>query len=177
MTDSPTIELTAAPPTVAAPAQRACLCTLGGSLFAVDVRSAREVAVFDGFTVVPRAAPCLVGVANLRGVIMPIVDARPLLGLPPHRASAVITGLVVEGGLLRAAIAIDAALGLEPFGDVIAPEQPGFVLGFLPRSDELIPLLDVPKILSALTVEMGKTSPTEGASVEPPLPDPEEDRA
>ncbi len=176
MTESATMEV-AAPPAVPAAALRACLCALGSSRFAVDVRSAREVAVFDAFTVVPRAAPCLVGVANLRGVIMPILDIRPLLGLPAQRPGAVITGLVVEGALLRAAIAIDAALALEPFSEVFAPEQPGFVLGFLPRGDELIPLLDVPKVLSALTSELGKTSQTQGASLEPPIPDPEEDRA
>jgi chemotaxis signal transduction protein len=169
VTESPvTMESGAAAPAVAAPTLRACLCGLGGSFFAVDVRSAREVAVFDGFTIVPRAAPCLVGVANLRGVIMPILDIRPLLGLPAHRAGTVVTGIVVEGAHVRAAIAIDAALGLEPFGDGIAPDQPGYLLSFLPRGDELIPLLDVSKILSALTFELEQAGQAQGSSIERP---------
>jgi purine-binding chemotaxis protein CheW len=177
VTESLALELSEATPALETPTLRACLCALGGSLFAVDVRSAREVAVFDGVTIVPRAAPCLVGVANLRGVIMPILDIRPLLGLPPHRPGTVITGLIVEGALLKVAIAIDAALGLEPFGAGIAPDPPGFVLSFLPRGDERIPLLDIPKILSALTFELEKTSQTQGVSIGPPSPDLQEDRA
>ncbi|MGH7384526.1 MAG: hypothetical protein ACREKG_05040, partial [Candidatus Rokuibacteriota bacterium] len=47
----------------ASPALRACLFALAGFRFAVDVRSAREVVVFDEITVVPLAPPQLVGIA------------------------------------------------------------------------------------------------------------------
>ena len=50
---------------------RACLVKLAGSRFAVEVRYAREVVVFDGLTVVPLAPPHLLGVVNLRGSVMP----------------------------------------------------------------------------------------------------------
>ena len=66
----------------APPTPRACLFALAGARFAVDVRSAREVVVFDDITAVPLASPHLVGVANLRGTVMPIVDVRDMLGLP-----------------------------------------------------------------------------------------------
>ena len=60
---------------------RACLVKLAGSRFAVEVRYAREVVVFDEYTVVPLAPSHLLGVVNLRGSIMPLVDIRPFLGL------------------------------------------------------------------------------------------------
>src|SRR5712664_4176329 len=69
----------------ASPALRACLFALSGARFAVDVRSAREVAVFDDLTAVPRAPRLLLGVANLRGTVVPIVDVGPLLDLPELR--------------------------------------------------------------------------------------------
>jgi purine-binding chemotaxis protein CheW len=154
----------ATPPAPAPPpALRACLFVLAGSLYAVDVRSAREVAVFDGFTVVPRAPAWLLGVANLRGVVMPIVDVRPHLGLSAHRPGAVIKGLIVEHATIQVAVAIEAALGLEPFTEVIPDTRPGesslptrrrFVAGFLPRGEEMVTLLDVPIMLGALAHEL-----------------------
>ncbi len=145
----------------APPALRACVFVLGGSLFAVEVTSAREVAVFDSITRVPGAPAFLLGLANLRGAVMPIVDIRALLELPPHRAGTVIKALVLEHGPLRAAIAIEAALGLEPFGEVNAPDGPGLVLGTLRRGDEMVALLDASRILTALALEMRGANQTE----------------
>jgi purine-binding chemotaxis protein CheW len=144
------------------PALRACLFVLAGSLFAVDVMSAREVAIFEGFTLVPWAPPVLVGIANLRGVIMPIVDIRPLLHLPPHRPGTVIKSLVIEEPPIRVAVAIEAALGLEPFTRMISQTGPHpFALGLLPRGGELVTLLDAPAILDALSRKMRKAHDTE----------------
>jgi len=142
-------------PSTPEPGLRACLFVLAGSLFAVDVMSTREVAVFDRFTPMPRAASCLLGVANLRGVIMPIVDVRPLLDLPPHRPGGVIKGLVIEQGSLRAAIAIEAALGLEAFTRM-RPGSPGhaLIMGFLTRGGETVTLLDAGALLDALRLAM-----------------------
>ncbi len=68
----------------APPVPRACLVMLGGRPFAVDVADAREVVVLDTTTAVPGAPPAVLGVMNLRGHVLPVVEARPLLGLPVH---------------------------------------------------------------------------------------------
>ncbi len=152
---------TPSPSTVAAapPALRACLFALAGSRFAVDVRGAREVAVFDEITAVPRAPRHVVGVANLRGTVMPIVDARGLLGLPETRPARSVRTLVLRTGALQAAVVVDAVLGLEPFADVIpdggsaAARARGprpFVASWLSWAGETVALLDVPRILDAL---------------------------
>src|SRR5258705_5630126 len=80
----------------ASPALRACLFALSGARFAVDVRSAREVAVFDDLTAVPRAPRLLLGVANLRGTVVPIVDVGPLLDLPELRPARTVRTLVLR---------------------------------------------------------------------------------
>jgi purine-binding chemotaxis protein CheW len=143
----------------APPAARACLFALAGARFAVDVRSAREVVLFDEITAVPRAPRHLVGVANLRGTVMPIVDVRGLLGLaesPPGRTHRT---LVVRDGVVQAALVVDAVLGLEPFEAVVPADSPTaggmwgprpFMTGWIQWAGETLPLLDVPKILAAL---------------------------
>jgi purine-binding chemotaxis protein CheW len=146
------------------PALRACLFALSGSRFAVDVRGAREVAVFDELTVVPRAPRQLLGVANLRGTVIPIADVGPLLGLPELRPGRSVRTLVLRDGALLAAVAVDDVLGLEPFDDVLpaaapaAPRDRGphrLVAGWLTWAGETLALLDVPRILTVLRATLG----------------------
>jgi purine-binding chemotaxis protein CheW len=140
----------------APPAPRACLFALAGARFAVDVRSAREVVLFDDITAVPLAPPHLVGVANLRGTVMPIVDTRQLLGLPESRPGRAVRTLVVRDGAVQAALVVDTVLGLEPYEQVAPPDSPteggprALMAGWMQWAGETLPLLDVPKILAAL---------------------------
>src|SRR5512144_3330779 len=117
------LALPSAPPETP-PAVRACLCAVSGSRFAVDVRSAREVAVFDELTAVPRAPRHLLGVANLRGTVVPIVDVGPFLGLPDLRPARSVRTLVLRDGALLAAVVVDNVLGLEPFEAVLPAADP-----------------------------------------------------
>jgi len=139
------------------PAIRACLFMLAGSLFGVDVQSAREVAVFDEITMVPRAPAPLIGVANLRGTVIPIVDVRPLLGLPVQRLGRSLRTLIVRDGTIQVALAVEGVLGLEPFEHIIpldemAVNQREFGVGVLRWGERLVTLLDVPKLVAALRV-------------------------
>jgi purine-binding chemotaxis protein CheW len=158
-------------PAEPAPALRACLFALAGSHFAVDVRSAREVAVFDEITAVPRAPRHLVGVANLRGTVLPIVDVRGLLGLPEPRLGRSLRTLVLRDGALVAAIVVDTVIGLEPFDDVLPADRAataraqiprGFVAGSLAWAGETLPLLDVPRLLAALRTTTRAAEPAQG---------------
>ena len=59
---------------------------MGGRTLAVDVREAREVMRLDVVASVPGAPAPLLGVANLRGTVLAVADARPLLALAPKPA-------------------------------------------------------------------------------------------
>lgn len=61
---------------------RVCLVSLGEEIFAIDLHSVSEVFEVDSITPVPGMPDVLVGVANLRGLVIPVVDLRSLLGLP-----------------------------------------------------------------------------------------------
>jgi purine-binding chemotaxis protein CheW len=130
--------LSAEPPAPAAlaaaseapPTARACVVVLGGRKFAVDVTDAREVVVLDTTTPVPGAPTVVIGVMNLRGNVLPVVEARPLLGLPVRATTD--RALVLADGERRAAVLIEAVLGLTTLDSVRppAPETPGsFTVG------------------------------------------------
>jgi len=116
---------TLAPASEAPPAARACVVVLGGRPFAVDVTDAREVVVLDATTPVPGAPAAVIGVMNLRGNVLPVVEARPLLGLPVRATTG--RALVLADGECRAAVLIEAVLGLTTLDGVrpLAPETPG----------------------------------------------------
>src|SRR6266404_4362472 len=127
----------------ASPALRACLFALSGARFAVDVRSAREVAVFDDLTAVPRAPRLLLGVANLRGTVVPIVDVGPLLDLPELRPARTVRTLVLRDGPTA------------PRGHA----SPLLVSGWITWAGETLALLDVPRILAVLRATLGTDEP------------------
>ena len=54
----------------------------GGQEFCVEMASTREIRGWTPATKLPNSAPYLVGIINLRGTILPIVDLAVRLGLP-----------------------------------------------------------------------------------------------
>ena len=60
---------------------RAAIISLGGELFTIDLKSVREVFVVESITPVPGMPAGLVGVTNLRGSVIPLLDLRPMFAL------------------------------------------------------------------------------------------------
>jgi purine-binding chemotaxis protein CheW len=150
---------------------RVCLFTLGGEAFAVDVRCTREVVALEEITVVPRAPSYLVGVANIRGHILPVLDIRALLGLPRRAVGPGTRLLVLEAGPLQAAVATEGVPGLAavddviPVGDARPQQRSVFAIGFLRRDDGPAMLLDVPGVLEALRIRAPAPGPGGGTRV------------
>lgn len=147
------------PPDAALPAaytHRACMVTLGGQPFAVDVRDAREVVMLEPLTAVPGAPAPLVGLANLRGNVLGVAEARPLLGLPARPVTPGSPALVIAAGDLQAAMPIDRVVGLDWFDAPLPLEandrRPGaaFATGLVPHAGNYAPLLDAGRLLEAL---------------------------
>jgi purine-binding chemotaxis protein CheW len=144
-----------APLAEAPPAGRACVVLLGGRPFAVDVTDAREVVVLDTTTPVPGAPASVLGVMNLRGNVLPVVEARPLLGLPVRAAPGRGHALVLADGERRAAILVERVLGLTAF-ETVRPlteraDHEGLAAGELTaESGGSATLLDARAVLAAL---------------------------
>lgn len=85
---------------------RVCLVSLGGELFAIDLHSVSEVFEVESITPVPGMPQVLVGVANLRGLVIPLVDLRSLLGLPTG-GPALPYAVVVRYGTQLLAVLVD----------------------------------------------------------------------
>lgn len=152
--ETPVPDLEAADPEQT-PVRRACVVLLGGRPFAVDVADAREVVVLDATTPVPGAPASVLGVMNLRGNVLPVVEARPLLGLPVRAAPGRGHALVLADGERRAAILVERVLGLTAF-ETVRPlteraDHEGLAAGELTaESGGSATLLDARAVLAAL---------------------------
>jgi chemotaxis signal transduction protein len=135
---------------------RACVVTLGGRPFAVDVRDAREIVTLEPLTAVPGAPVPLLGVANLRGSVLGVAEARPLLGLPSQPVTPGSPALVIASGDLQAAMPIDRVVGLDWFDAPLPLDpddpRPGATLatGLVPHAGDHAILLDAGRLLEAL---------------------------
>jgi chemotaxis signal transduction protein len=153
----------AAPPDTAA--LRACLFIVGGDRFAVEVRQARGVVVFDDATAVPGAPSYVLGITNLRGRLVPVLDLRTHLRLstPWRGRGRAAKALVIEHASLQVAVAIDDVVGLEAFDAAQALSEAerrrygDFAIGRLPRRGGPFTLLDAPRIIEALRIRAAGT--------------------
>ncbi|NNM73648.1 chemotaxis protein CheW [Enterovirga aerilata] len=91
------------------PAEREAYVTavIAGQLFGIPIGRVRDVFNLGGLTPVPLAPSDVLGLTNLRGRVVTVLDIHSRLGLPPHPAAQ-------PGGL---AIGIEA--GEDSFGLVV----------------------------------------------------------
>ena len=126
--------------------------------YAIPVEHALEVAELGELVVVPGARAELLGVRNLRGRILPVVDLAGLLGASRTEPAGKL--LVTEADGEQAGLAIDDVSGVgelpEPTEDTASPLLRGAVL----RDGELIGVLDVPALFRALAA----TAPAGGTA-------------
>jgi len=54
---------------------------IAGQEFCIDIRAVREIRGWTAPTPMPNAPPYVLGVINLRGIVMPVLDLRARLGL------------------------------------------------------------------------------------------------
>jgi purine-binding chemotaxis protein CheW len=134
---------------------RVCLITLSGGLFALDLRSVREVFPVESITPVPGMPSVLSGVTNLRGVVVPLVDVRSLLGLSTAGAPQKI-GVVIRHGANQVGVLVDQVPEIRTVQqDQFLPapmtgetDAQSFVSTILRIEDRMGGLLEVPTLLA-----------------------------
>lgn len=147
---------------------------LGGKDYAIDIMHIKEIAKAGRFTYVPNTQPFVLGVYNLRGEIIPILDLRLFFNVPAENSTVnnlrnllIMTiddqtfGLVVDK--------IDKVIGVRK--STIQPPHPLFgdinikyINGVVESNNRLYVLLDVVRIFSMR--EITETQEEKVASME-----------
>lgn len=134
---------------------------LGKENYGVDVTQAKEVFRSEHFTRIPGTPDFVVGVTNLRGQIISIIDIRPFLGLPATRPSQEIWLIVtdVRGGLVGVMVdRINEAVrihksAIQPPVATISGAQASFTTGQIVQGSNILVMLDLAKIMSCTELE------------------------
>ena len=77
----------------------------GGEQFTIDLQNVREVFVVESITPVPGMPAGLVGVTNLRGSVVPLLDLRQMIGLAAENAQRY--AVVVKHGNWQVGVLVD----------------------------------------------------------------------
>lgn len=83
---------------------------LANEHYGLPIRSVREIVVLREVTRMPETAPHVEGVVDLRGRIVPVINLRAKLGLPPGDSSG--RTIVTEFGDAEAGLVVDEVVGV-----------------------------------------------------------------
>jgi purine-binding chemotaxis protein CheW len=145
---------------------------LGEELFGVEVARAREILDLVPVTKVPQTPDYLLGVINLRGQVVPVVDLRVKLGMPKVDATRdsciIVIEVQVDGETITVGGLADSVREvLELRDDLIEPPprlgtklKTEFIAGMGKIDDQFLILLDIDRVFSseelALVQEAGE---------------------
>lgn len=123
--------------------------------FCVDIMTVREIRGWSAETRVPQSPAYIRGVTNLRGAILPIIDAATRLGLPSAGPSARSVTIVLQHDDRLAGLLVDevsdivtvAAGDIQPTPDLASTAADGFVCGLISMNGELISKVSVERLL------------------------------
>jgi purine-binding chemotaxis protein CheW len=136
---------------------KVCLLTIGGEVYAVDLRNVREVFEVDAITPVPGMPPALVGVTNVRGAVVPVMDLRRLLDVPSS-GPAPQFAVIIKHGNHQAGVLVERVPEIRtvqteqfmptPSGD--AREGKPFLTAVLRLDDRMGGVVEVPTLLACV---------------------------
>ncbi|MCR5046403.1 MAG: chemotaxis protein CheW [Treponema sp.] len=132
--------------------------TLAGKDYAIDIMNVKEIVKANRFTYVPNTVPFVLGVYNLRGDIIPIIDLRKFFNIevPPRKPDQVENMLIItiEDHVFGVVVdQIEGIVGIQKssiqpphplFGDINIK----FIYGIVEARDRLYVLLDIARIFN-----------------------------
>ncbi len=86
---------------------------LCGERYAVEVAHVREIRRLNGLTPVPGVPAFVLGLINLRGEILSVLDLRRILGLPSPSLGTLARVLVLSSPAMTFGLAVDRLKGTE----------------------------------------------------------------
>ncbi len=149
---------------------------LGNETYGVDILRVQEIRGWSAVTKIPHAPSHVLGVLNLRGSIVPIVDLRMRFSL--DRAEYTTVTVIIVVSVMSAAGRRDFGVVVDGVSDVVdvnsaevkaAPElgskaATDYIRGLVPVSDRMVVLLDIDRLIGTDMTSLANSSATETAS-------------
>jgi len=127
---------------------------LGEQEFCVDVMNVREIRGWTAATPLPHAPNYVLGVINLRGTVLPIIDLSSRMGFSPAEPSTRHAIMVVEIGKQIIGFLVDAVSEIfsgkgdevQPTPDVASETTRNLIQGVIAAEGRMISVLSIDRI-------------------------------
>jgi purine-binding chemotaxis protein CheW len=143
---------------------RICLFSISGDAYAVTVDLLAEIIIPQKIFPVPTTPAQVRGVINLRGNIVPIVDIRPALSLPPAQGAGQVAiihynqltiGIIVDAVSEVVSVPISSVLPLPAEAtvqDAGARSRSRYLRAIVQRPEGVAALLNIDRLLEAIAL-------------------------
>lgn len=137
--------------------------SLGGKDYGIDIMRVKEISKVDLYTYVPNTMPYVLGVHNLRGDIIPIIDMRKMFHIPHKKSKSgeLLNVIILRLDEYKIGIVVDSidkVVGIA--SETIQPPPPLFgdiniqyINGVVDYNDKLYIILDVEEIFEEKEAE------------------------
>ncbi|MBQ4854355.1 purine-binding chemotaxis protein CheW [Rhodanobacter sp. B2A1Ga4] len=147
---------------------------LAGEEYGVDILSVREIRGWSRVTRIPQTPDYLLGVLNLRGAIVPIMDLRLRFGLARESYGDSTVVIIVAVAERLFGIVVDAVsdvvdiepAAIKPVPDMGAIVDTRYLKGLATHVERMVMLLDVEKLMRPEDVETLDAALTDVRNIE-----------
>jgi purine-binding chemotaxis protein CheW len=122
--------------------------SIGEHLYAIDIMQVREIRGWTASTPLPHAPAHVLGMINLRGSILPVIDLGSLLGIGETAVSTSSVVMVAQIGQHQVGLLVDAVCDILMVGENMLQEPPrvgdrvrDFVSGVMTTDEGIVTLL------------------------------------
>ncbi len=120
-------------------------------MWGIDLKYVREVVRVKQYTIVPTTTEYVLGVFNLRGQIVPLLDISKILNVERESSE---TAIILNYNEEAVGFSVDNVVGVISVSDnemLPPPTEAGdYVKGVLRRDGELISILDTERVLETI---------------------------
>ena len=134
---------------------------VGNEVFAAEVKKVLHILELLKITHVPQCPEYMLGVINLRGAVLPVIDSRLRFGIPlvPHSRNTciIVMEVILEEEQIKIGILVDSVLEVieTNISKMQAPPSIGhryksdFIKGIVNHGDDFIMLLNLDNMFSS----------------------------
>jgi purine-binding chemotaxis protein CheW len=124
------------------------LVGVAGEHYALPVDDVLEVAEYGTVAPLPGAPAAVLGVRNLRGNVLPVLDMAAVFGIARNGPAERVA--VVERRGLKAGFAVDSVLGVERLPEASEEVSSPYLVGAALTPGSLVGVVDVGRILESV---------------------------
>jgi purine-binding chemotaxis protein CheW len=129
--------------------------TLGGEEYGVDILRVQEIKGYSSITPIPNAPPCVRGVMNLRGTVVPVFDLRAKFAMETREYDRFTVIVVVNVGTRVVGLVVDSVSDvlniatelIQPAPELGSGVDTSMIRGIARNADRLITMLDIDAVV------------------------------